>query len=278
MKPNFQLSEENNMSKKIISALLVLTVLLCTLTACTGTKTYEPADSIAQIGEEIVMLLNSDMTRTELYKTFGETAGQKIEGTNGFLATYIVNDNYIFSISIHDDNDTAIGYDGEALMNSLKASRTLKTTYGMTVSAEENFNVESGEDGLEVTVQFDGDYTCSMPGYDVYVGGKAVGENKKLSGKKVLTVDLLNPHKAEDATEATTAEAAESTTTEAEAEDKKDETKKDATDATTVTVEMPEAKGNYLVGMLEIANEADETVYVEIYSINDENYICRVRL
>lgn len=241
-------------TKKFIAALLaVLMTLLIALTGCGAVNEEEATNSIRNVDEATVLQVTSDMTRKQLYALFGDTYGQEASGQNGFLATYIIDGKYIYSVSVFNDDasDTPLGYDGAAILNSLKNSKKLTTQRGMTVSAEDCIGSENAKDGFNVTVDYSGKYTAYMNGYTVRIKDKPVEQSKKLSGKKVLSVDVLNPvngPKDDGAAKETATAAAENSEPE-----------------------------NSLLGLLEIRNDADEVVFVEIYTLGGENYICRVR-
>ncbi|MCQ2462798.1 MAG: hypothetical protein MJ177_05260 [Clostridia bacterium] len=237
-------------TKKIIAALLaVLMLVLTAFTGCGASDEAKTVDSITNVDEETVLQVTSDMTRKQLYKLFGDTYGQQATGQNGFLATYIIAGKYIYSVSVFNDDssDTALGYDGEAILNSLKNGKKLTTQRAMTVSAEKDLNAKKAKDGFKVTVDYSGKYTAYMNGYEVSVKGEPVDQKKKLTGKKVLSIDVLNPLN--------------------------DSSKK----ADTADGEAGTVAENRLLGLLEIRNDADEVVYVEIYTLGGESFICRVR-
>ena len=235
-------------TKKIIAALLaVLMLTLICFTGCGSSPEAKPVDSIKVVDEETVLQVTPDMTRKQLYSLFGDTYGQQASGQNGFLATYAIDGKYIYSVSVFNDDasDTALGYDGTAIMNSLKNSKKITTQRSMTVSAKKDLTEKTAKDGFKVTVNYSGKYTAYMNGYEVSVDGKTVDQSKKLKGKNVLSVDVLNPLMA-----------------------------KGDDDESGEAVNLGE---NYLLGMLEIRNDADEVVYVELYSLGGSNFISRVR-
>lgn len=179
------------MTKKILASVLAV-LLIVSVLLCGCGKTDKVTNNITVVPEETVLKVTSDMTRKQLYELFGATAGSATSGTNGFLATYIIASKYVFAISVFDDDDSAIGYDGETLLNSLKVGRSLTTDKGMSVNAEEDFVAGTG-DGFLVKVNYDGEYKCSMSGYNITVDGTAITAETVLKGENTLCIDVANP-------------------------------------------------------------------------------------